>query len=199
MSYIRSRDQRLGDQLASHQFDSCVAGKPLKIPQVNFTIPLEKKIQALSGPPYFAVRARRIEHMTDQLIEKLTAKYSNMIEKFGSRPNVFARKWKELIEGWPLDRLNDLIEKHNKYFPIEANLPIDPRSEALMFGSAAWQPKEKITVESLRNDSPRIYLLTPLRNQLSPTASNHFTHDAESRSIFTLRQIPCLTTIWKVT
>jgi len=148
------RDRILCKQLASHKFNKDITGKPLEFPQVNFTIPLEKKIQALSGPPYYMVRARRIENMIDQLMEDLTAVYKNMIGKWGGRPALFTRKWKKLIDDWPLDRLNDLIEKHNMYYPIEADLRMDPRSGAPMMGSALWEPREKVTVNNLLERFP---------------------------------------------
>lgn len=148
------RERILARQLASHKFDEEVIGKPLEIPQVNFTISLEKKIQALSGPPYYIVRARRIEIMTDQLMEDLAAEYGKMINKLGGRPAVFARKWKKLVESWPLDRINDLIEKHNMYYPVEADLRMDPKSGAPMMGSGPWKPREKITAESLLDRFP---------------------------------------------
>jgi len=149
-----TRDRLLGEQLASHEFDENVIGKPLNIPEVNFTIPLEKKVLAVSGPPYYAVRARQIEQLTDQLMKDLTINYRKMAEQFGHHPEVFSRRWKKAVESIELDMLNDLIERHNNYFPIEANLAIDPKSEALMFGAAPWEPKEKVTTESLLQRFP---------------------------------------------
>ena len=125
MSNTSYRDRILAKQLEAHKFDEDIIGKPLEIPSVHFTIPLSKKIQALSGPPYYVVRARRIEQTTDQLMEDLAIEYRKMIKKFVNRPKVFSSKWKSLIEAWPLDKLNDLIENHNNYYPIEANLQID--------------------------------------------------------------------------
>jgi len=148
------RDRLLGDQLAIHKFDENIIGKPLNIPEVNFTIPLEKKIQAVSGPPYFAVRARQIERITDQLLKDLDIEYRITIDQYGDRPETFAREWEDLIEALPLDSLNDLIERHNEYYPIEANLRIDRGSGAYMMGAAPWEPKEKVTTESLLQQFP---------------------------------------------
>jgi hypothetical protein len=148
------RERILAKQLESHEFNGGITSKPLEIPQVNFTIPLEKKIQTLSGPPYYMLRSRQIERLMDQLMEELSAEYSKMLAKFAGRREVFAGKWKKLIENWPLDKLNNLIEKHNMYYPIEANLRMNPRSSDFLFGSAVWKPREKITVESLLERFP---------------------------------------------
>ena len=40
----------------------------------------------------------------------------------------FARRWRELAERWRFDEVNDLIDRHNRYFPTEARLPMDPRT-----------------------------------------------------------------------
>jgi len=157
-----TRDRLLGEQLASHEFDENVIGKPLNIPEVNFTIPLEKKVQALSGPPYYAMRARQIEQLTDQLMEDLAVQYRDMIKKFVHRPEVFAVKWRESIDSLELDTINDLIERHNEYYPIEANLAMDPRSGVTMLGPVPWEPKEKVTIESLLQQFPADTTADPL-------------------------------------
>ena len=34
----------------------------------------------------------------------------------------------EVAKSWRFDDLNELIAEHNEYYPIERNLPIDPRT-----------------------------------------------------------------------
>jgi hypothetical protein len=36
--------------------------------------------------------------------------------------------WERTIERWDFGEVNELIEKHNRWYPIEARLPMDPRS-----------------------------------------------------------------------
>jgi hypothetical protein len=40
----------------------------------------------------------------------------------------FARRWCELAESWRFDDINELIDQHKAYYPIERNLPINPRT-----------------------------------------------------------------------
>ena len=40
----------------------------------------------------------------------------------------FADAWREEAAGWPFDEVNDLIERHNRWYPVEAQLPMDPRT-----------------------------------------------------------------------
>jgi hypothetical protein len=43
-------------------------------------------------------------------------------------PDLFARQWREIATAWRFDEVNELIRQHNEYYPIERNLPIDPRT-----------------------------------------------------------------------
>ena len=39
-----------------------------------------------------------------------------------------AAAWRRVAERWNFSELNDLIERHNQWYPVEARLPMDPRS-----------------------------------------------------------------------
>jgi hypothetical protein len=42
---------------------------------------------------------------------------------------MFADRWRELARGWRFDDdLLRLIEQHNDWYPIERNLPLNPRT-----------------------------------------------------------------------
>jgi hypothetical protein len=41
---------------------------------------------------------------------------------------LFARRWRTRAQGFRFDRLNELIREHNEWYPIEARLPLDPRT-----------------------------------------------------------------------
>ena len=36
--------------------------------------------------------------------------------------------WRERAAAWRFDAVNDLVREHNDWYPIEANLPMDPRT-----------------------------------------------------------------------
>ena len=40
----------------------------------------------------------------------------------------FAARWSALARSWPFDELNALIEQHNAWYPIERDLPLNPRT-----------------------------------------------------------------------
>ena len=41
---------------------------------------------------------------------------------------VASERWRRLAERWDFGEVNDLIDRHNRYYPIEARLPMDPRT-----------------------------------------------------------------------
>jgi len=45
--------------------------------------------------------------------------------------------------------LNDLIDRHNRYYPIEAQLPVDVRTRRLVERGAPWQPLPSVTAADL--------------------------------------------------
>jgi hypothetical protein len=40
----------------------------------------------------------------------------------------FARRWRERVHAWRFDDLNELIEQHNEWYPVERRLPMNPRT-----------------------------------------------------------------------
>jgi len=99
-------------------------------PPRNFTLTTEERIRAIvAGPPAYALRKRRIEDLEQELAK----------EVHEPSPH-FDRK---------LALLNELIDKHNRYYPIEANLPfgLDGR---LMESGKPWRRLAFHTIESLR-------------------------------------------------
>jgi len=40
----------------------------------------------------------------------------------------FALAWRETARRWSFAQVNELIDRHNRYFPAEARLPMDPRT-----------------------------------------------------------------------
>ena len=37
------------------------------------------------------------------------------------------RRWRGIAARWRFDEVNDLIERHNRWYPVEARLPMDVR------------------------------------------------------------------------
>ena len=147
----KAKDRYLGEKLNS-DLPERVKGKPQEIRQKNFTIPLEQRIRSYLDAPEFALRARKIEDAIEELMEALALEYADMIKVLQKNPEIFAQKW-TVIDSLELNELNGLIEKHNRYYPMEANLNMDVSGHYLL-GSKIWKGKEKITKDALLKQFP---------------------------------------------
>ena len=78
--------------------------------------------------PRFMLRLREIDDELRIHRSRLEFAYSEMRQGDGDDPAAFAERWLSLAGSWRFDRVNELIEQHNEYYPIERNLAIDPRT-----------------------------------------------------------------------
>jgi hypothetical protein len=59
---------------------------------------------------------------------RLERAYRQLRAEHGHDADAFARRWRALAESWRFDHLNDLIDQHNEWYPVERDLPMDPRT-----------------------------------------------------------------------
>jgi hypothetical protein len=70
---------------------------------------------------------RAIEDAVEQHALRLEEAWRTLAETIED-PAAFAATWRELAESWSFADVNDLIERHNRNFPAEARLAMDPRT-----------------------------------------------------------------------
>jgi len=100
-------------------------GAPLPLRLRNFRPDAEGYLASLGGPLPYMIRLREIETMTAGHEEALSAAYRRLSEE--APPESFADAWREEVGRWRFDEVNDLIERHNRWYPAESRLPMDPR------------------------------------------------------------------------
>ena len=50
------------------------------------------------------------------------------------------RRWRRLAARWSFHAVNQLIEQHNLWYPVEARLPMDPRTgDFVLVGGAPYR------------------------------------------------------------
>lgn len=74
------------------------------------------------------LRAREIETVFQAERRRLDAAYRELWEADGPEPERFSDRWRRLAHAWRFEHLNDLIREHNVWYPVEACLPMDPRT-----------------------------------------------------------------------
>ena len=115
-------------------------------PPRNFTLSVEERLRAYAqGVPGYIRRRRRIEDLEARLVATIAA--AEVPAEAAMAPQITA----------DLALLNDLIGRHNRYYPIEANLPVEVRSGRLLDRGAPWRPLPAVTVADLlpRAAAPR--------------------------------------------
>jgi hypothetical protein len=73
------------------------------------------------------VRLREIEAETRVHEEALDTSWRELAEACAGDPDAFERRWSRRAARWDFGAVNDLIERHNRFYPIESRLPMDVR------------------------------------------------------------------------
>jgi hypothetical protein len=86
----------------------------------RFRAEADRYLASLGGPLPYMQRLRQIDDAIEEHAERLAQAYAEL----GDDPD----GWRRLAERWDFTEVNDLIERHNRYYPIEARLAMDPRT-----------------------------------------------------------------------
>jgi hypothetical protein len=121
------RERREREQLEADLETSPVRGKPLRRRLRNFRPDPASGVQALGGPTAWMRRLRAIEDAVEQHELQLGESWRRLAEELED-PAQFAAAWRELAGNWSFAHVNELIERHNRNFPAEARLAMDPRT-----------------------------------------------------------------------
>lgn len=117
-------------------------------PVRNFSLSMEERVRALTiGVPAWAERKRRIEDAEDRYVGQLVALHETLAAK-GRPAAEIARAIGEAAAKYDLTKLNVLVAEHNRYYPIEANLPMDRAGNYLVYGRV-WEREEPYSAERL--------------------------------------------------
>lgn len=116
---------------------------------MNFSMPLEQRLRAAGGPPAYMRRKRRIEDTEEALVQAALDYYDFSAAEYGGFTPAARASFEARVRRLRLGLLNELIERHNRYYPMEANLPIDVRSGELRAGHGKWEPLAPVTHETI--------------------------------------------------
>jgi hypothetical protein len=121
----RERHER--ETLEADLESSPVRGRPLRQRMRNFRPDPESGVRALGGPTAWMRRLRAIEDAVAQHERQLGEAWHSLAAEIPD-PAEFAAAWREAATSWSFAEVNELIERHNRNFPAEARLPMDPRT-----------------------------------------------------------------------
>ena len=104
----------LREDLADHPLQ----GRPVRRRYRNFTPDAGSYLASLGGPLPYMARLRELEALVARHAAALAERYAT----------TDAAAWPKVAASWDFTEVNDLIERHNRWYPMEARLPMDPRT-----------------------------------------------------------------------
>ena len=78
--------------------------------------------------PRWMERLIEIERGTRRAAAELERLYAELRDAFGDDRATFAERWRRVAEQWDFEAVNELVRVHNEWYPVERDLPIDPRT-----------------------------------------------------------------------
>ena len=78
--------------------------------------------------PRWMERLMEIDRWMARTRRELAPVHRALHAEHAGDPATFARRWREWAAGVSFDEVNALIRSHNQWYPVERDLPIDPRT-----------------------------------------------------------------------
>ncbi|MCC6179214.1 MAG: hypothetical protein IT305_28230 [Chloroflexi bacterium] len=93
-------------------------------------IPTDERVRAMivGGAPAWSRRLKQIHDLTVAATAQLEQEWRALARRHQRHPDRFAQEWRRRADSVDFARINDLIDRHNRHFPTEANLPMDIRT-----------------------------------------------------------------------
>lgn len=132
------RDRREREALEEDVRGNPLAGQPLRRRMRNFRPAADAQIAALGGPLAWMRRLRAIEAEVELHEQRLAEAYEQR-ESPG--------QWRRLAESWNFSEVNELIERHNRHYPAESRLPMNPRTGDFVLVNGRPYTREPLDAE----------------------------------------------------
>jgi hypothetical protein len=78
--------------------------------------------------PRWMERVAEIDARIARERRRLGQAHRALREECAGDARLFARRWRAVAHVWPFAELNELIAQHNEWYPIERDLPLNPRT-----------------------------------------------------------------------
>jgi len=122
-----ARDRRDLAGLAEDLRSSPLRDRPLPLRLRNFRPDAGGYLASLSGPLPYMQRLREIDERTAEHERELRRARQELL-RAQEEIEPLEDRWRTLLERWSFDEVNDLIARHNRWYPIEARVAMDPET-----------------------------------------------------------------------
>jgi len=121
----RGRRERAG--LVEDLACSPLLGRPLHLRLRNFRPGADSYLASLGGPLPYMTRLREIDAATAAHVVTLGDAWRALAVE-ARDDAAFSRRWRAAVQRWSFHEVNDLIDRHNRWYPVESRLPMDPKT-----------------------------------------------------------------------
>jgi hypothetical protein len=122
----RPEEQNPVERLLDEKTDEGL-GTQLSRRSTQYARTLEAYFKA-GDPPRWMTRLSEIDRGIERETRRVERAYRALQDECGADRAAFAHRWRERARGFGFGELNDLIERHNEWYPIERRLPVDLRT-----------------------------------------------------------------------
>jgi hypothetical protein len=121
-------DRSAAERLVKKDLDSSTGlGKPISSRARLAQRTVESYLKA-GVKPRWMERIAEIDHAIAYQRRRFARAHRNLREEAAGDEAAFAQRWTEFAERARFDELNELIQQHNDWYPIERDLPMDLRT-----------------------------------------------------------------------
>ena len=103
-------------------------GKPLAQRLRLGPVEVDRYLAERLGGLAYMRRLRAIEDEEARHLSLLEAAWRALATEAGITDAAFVLAWRDAAASWSFRRLNELVARHNEYYPIEARVPMNPRT-----------------------------------------------------------------------
>lgn len=103
-------------------------GRPLPIRARLGRPTAEAYLAATRGPLPYMLRLREIEQRIEVHETQLRDAWHSLASECGADGRQFREAWLAVAQAHAFDEVNDVIDRHNRWYPVESRLPMDPRT-----------------------------------------------------------------------
>ena len=136
--------------------DETGVGKPLSERARTRERSLEAYLRGEMLPRYIR-RLADIERQTREHERALRDVHDRLRDEHSRDPAVFEREWRAVAHGWSFAQTNALIAQHNEWYPVERDLPMNPRTRDYVLVNGRPYRREELDASwILRRFPPRL-------------------------------------------
>jgi hypothetical protein len=122
------RRSSVEDLVVGRLEDADALGRPLSRRARQTSRSVEAYLKA-GVKPRWMERLAEIDTRVASEKQRIARAHRALQRECGRHPRVFERRWRDMARAWRFDDdLNELIGQHNEWYPVERDLPMDPRT-----------------------------------------------------------------------